>query len=103
MDTVGIYSNMQAESLLHERHQLRPDAFVELRIWRLPKPIRGSEHAYKYSLAYVVAGVCVLRYDNEPGKGDHKHVGAVEETYRFTTPEKLLTDFWSDVDQWRPE
>ncbi len=46
---------MQAELLLRERHQLRPDAFVELRVWWLPKPVRGSVHVYKYSLAYVVA------------------------------------------------
>jgi hypothetical protein len=94
---------MRAELLLSERHQLRPDAFAELRVWRLPKPVRGSAHTYKYSLAYVVAGECVLRYDNEPGKGDHKHRGGVEAAYRFTTPQQLLADFWSDVDQWRPE
>jgi hypothetical protein len=50
----------------------------------------------------VVAGVCVLRYDNEAGKGDHRHVGGVETAYRFTSPEDLLADFWRDVDQWRP-
>lgn len=93
---------MQAWSLLHERQQLRADAFVELRVWQVPQPVRASAHGYKYSLAYVVAGVCVLRYDNEAGKGDHKHIGPVETPYRFTTPDRLLTDFWQDVDQWRP-
>jgi len=44
----------------------------------------------------------VLRYDNEAGKGDHRHVGDVETEYRFTTPDQLLADFWRDVDQWRP-
>ena len=44
-----------------------------------------------------------LQFDNEPGKGDHKHLGAIEAAYRFTTPEQLLADFWSDVDHWRPE
>jgi hypothetical protein len=58
-------------------------------------------HDYKYALAYVVAGQCVIRYDNEAGKGDHKHLGAVEMLYVFTTPAKLLADFWFDVDQWR--
>jgi hypothetical protein len=50
-----------------------------------------------------VKGTCVLRYDNEAGKGDHKHVGTIETGYRFTTPAQLLADFWRDVDQWRPE
>ncbi len=93
---------MKAELLLHERHQLAADAFVELRIWRTPQPVRGSTHDLKYALAYVVGGRCVLRYDNEAGKGDHRHLGGVETVYAFTTPAKLLEDFWSDVDQWRP-
>jgi hypothetical protein len=54
-------------------------------------------------LAYVVSGICVLRYDNEAGKGDHRHIGATETTYAFTTPERLLPDFWKDVDKWRPK
>jgi Family of unknown function (DUF6516) len=66
---------------LKERHQLRADAFVELRIWLAPKSVRGSVHRFKYALAYVVAGVSVLRYDNEAGKGDHRHIGDVETEY----------------------
>ena len=92
---------MTARLLLRERQQLRTDAFVELRVWQVPQPVRGSAHSYKYALAYVVAEVCVIRYDNEAGKGDHKHIGSVETPYRFTTPDQLLMDFWQDVDQWR--
>lgn len=92
---------MRAELLLRERHQLSRDSFVELRVWRVLEPVRGSTHEFKYSLAHVVAGKCVLRYDNEPGKGDHKHLGKAEMPYSFTSPAQLLADFWSDVDQWR--
>jgi Family of unknown function (DUF6516) len=63
----------------------------------------GRSTSSKYALAYVVKGTCVLRYDNEAGKGDHKHVGSIETGYRFTTPAQLLTDFWRDVDEWRPK
>jgi hypothetical protein len=52
-------------------------------------------------LAFVVNSVCVLRYDNEAGKGDHKHLGDVQSPYGFTTPAQLLDDFWYDVDHWR--
>jgi hypothetical protein len=52
-------------------------------------------------LAYVVEGVCVLRYDNETGKGDHRHIGKKETPYRFSTPEKLLEDFWNDVEKFK--
>jgi hypothetical protein len=94
---------MKAELLLKERHQLTATAFVELRVWRVPERVPGSSHDLKYALAYVVAGVCVVRYDNEAGKGDHRHVGEAETAYAFTTPAALLKDFWNDVDQWRPE
>lgn len=94
---------MKAELLLRERIILAENAFAEIRVWRVPSPVRGSAHAYKYALAYVVGGICVLRYDNEAGKGDHRHLGSAETPYRFTTPERLLADFWEDVDRWRPE
>ncbi len=68
--------------------------------WRLPSPVKGSRHAFKYRLAMIVNGHCVLRYDNEHGKGDHKHVGATDVPYVFTTPETLLADSWNDVDNW---
>ena len=70
-------------------------------VWHLHLPLAGSSHGFKYRLALVVNGVCVLRYDNEAGKGDHKHVGGVETLYEFTTPKALLDDFWHDVDTWR--
>ena len=73
---------------------------------RKPRPAAGGRGALvgePAARAGGVAGVCVLRYDNEAGKGDHRHVGDVETEYRFTTPDQLLADFWRDVDQWRPE
>lgn len=94
---------MKAELLLRERIILAENAFAEIRVWRAPSPVRGSLHDYKYALAYVVGGRCVLRYDNEAGKGDHRHLGATETPYRFETPERLIADFWEDVDRWRPE
>jgi hypothetical protein len=50
---------------------------------------------------YLLLMVCVLRYDNEAGKGDHKHMGEVETAYVFESPNRLLADFWCDVDLWR--
>ena len=88
--------------MLKERHIVSEDAFVELVVWRLQSPVKGSRHRYKYRLAYVVKGQCVLRYDNEQGQRDHKHLGGVKIPYRFSTPEALLADFWKDVENWRP-
>jgi hypothetical protein len=98
---VGIFTNTCATLLLNERHILSEDAFVEIVVWRLTSPVSGSRHAYKYRLALISKEVYLLRYDNETGKGDHKHVGEKEMPLLFTTPEKPLDDFWDDVDQWR--
>ena len=93
---------MNAEQMINERHVVSENAFVEMVVWRLPSPVLGSYHGFKYRLALVVKDCCVLRYDNEAGKGDHKHVGENEIPYVFTTSKALLDDFWNDVDNWRP-
>ncbi|MDP4022745.1 DUF6516 family protein [Methylobacterium sp. NEAU 140] len=93
---------MKAGLLFKERVEIAADhAFAELVVWTVPVPVRGSAHGFKYRLALVVDGVCVLRYDNEAGKGDHRHVGGQERPYAFTDPETLLADFWADVEPWR--
>ena len=92
---------MKAVLLLDDRRDIAEDRFVELVVWQVPQPVRASKHLFKYRLAFVIGGSCVLRYDNETGKGDHRHAGAVESPYPFTTPEQLYTDFMADVMNWR--
>jgi hypothetical protein len=93
--------NNKAELLIRQRVPLDAAAFVEIVVWRVPKSVRGSNHDLKYRLALVVDGVCVMRYDNEAGKGDHRHVRGSEQPYQFIDVDTLLADFWSDVDKWR--
>jgi hypothetical protein len=94
---------MKAVALLRTRVSFSETAFAELLIWKVPKPVAGSTHSFKYRLAYVVRGECVVRYDNEVGKGDHRHFGAEEKAYTFQTPEKLLADFERDMRRWNRE
>ena len=94
-------SNMKAELLMNERAILSSRAFVEITIWRLAKPLKGSVHSYKYRLAYVVDEVCLLRFDNEAGKGDHKHLDAIEAPYKFIDLDTLQADFWTEVSRRR--
>lgn len=94
---------MKAVELINARIAYSELAFVELVLWRLPKPLRGSIHEYKYRLTYVVREERVLRYDNETGKGDHRHYGGKENTYLFTTPEQLIADFQNDIERWNNE
>ena len=94
---------MKAVQLVDTRIVYSELAFAELVLWRLPKPLKGSAHAFKYRLAYVVHGECVLRYDNEVGKGDHRHFGKKESAYAFTTPDQLIADFQKDIARWNHE
>jgi hypothetical protein len=100
---VGTISNMKAVELISTRIAYSESAFAELVLWRLPKPVKGSLHRFKYRLAYVVRGECVLRYDNELGKSDHRHFGGNESVYVFTTPEQLVVDFQNDIARWNHE
>ena len=93
---------MNAKLMLNERHIVSEDTFAEMMVWSLTSPLSGSHHYFKYRLALVFNGRCVLRYDNESGKGEHKHIGDEEFTYIFITPNALIDDFWNDVDNWRP-
>jgi hypothetical protein len=92
---------MEAEPVYRERVVLAETLFAELVVWRVPEPVRGSDHWFKYRLALISEGACVLRYDNEAGKGDHRHIGGHEEGYQFVDIARLLADFWDDVEVWR--
>jgi hypothetical protein len=87
----------KAELVHKERRELASGAVLQSTIWRVPSPVPPSQHPLKYSLVYIVNGERVVGYDNERGKGDHRHYGAREEPYRFTTPERLMMDFLADV------
>ncbi len=100
---VGILSNVKATPLLRRRVIVAADAFVEVVVWKVPAPIASSAHDFRYRLAYVVGGHCVLRYDNERTKGDHRHTETTEEPYSFSTPDQLMADFAADVARWNHE
>jgi hypothetical protein len=73
-------------------------------LWQLPCADKERSHGLKYRLYYgTAAGECVVRYDNERGKGDHRHCGDYEEVYTFTTEETLVRDFLADNRWYRGE
>jgi hypothetical protein len=94
---------MKAIPLLRRRVVVAADAFVDVAVWKILKPAPLSTQGFKYRLAYVVRGECVLLYDNERGKGDHRHMEGPEEPYDFSTPDQLMADFEADVARWNHE
>jgi len=87
--------------LAHAKEVREDGSIVEIVVWELPEPLVPSTHRYKYRLYYGAGGVSRVRYDNERGKGDHRHIGNQEEGYVFTTLEKLFEEFERDVENWR--
>ncbi len=87
--------------LVAQAKEVRDDgSIVEIVIWELSEPLSPSTHRFKYRLFYGAAGASRVRYDNERGKGDHRHLGDREDDYVFTTIEQLLSDFERDVNDW---
>ena len=94
---------MKATLVVRNRITHGDDLFAEIVVWLVPEPLPGSTHLYKYRLAFVAQGECVLRYDNEAGKGDHRHFNGSESRYRFSTLDKLFADFERDIRRYLDE
>jgi len=91
---------MSAKLILRDKYIYEDSAIREMVIWRLPKADKERSHGLKYSLFYGYPGKSLLRYDNEQGKGDHRHL---EAPYRFISVEQLIQDFRADIEQMRGE
>jgi hypothetical protein len=89
-------------TLLFEDRMVYPDGtLLEMRIWRLPERDAERPHGLKYSLFYGRDGERIIGYDNERGKGDHRHYRDLEEPYAFSTADRLVADFLDDVERER--
>ncbi|HYG88415.1 MAG TPA: DUF6516 family protein [Azospirillum sp.] len=81
---------MQVTLLIRCRVAFGNRDFAEMVVWRVPEPLPPTTHGFKYRLAYIVDGRRVVGFDNERGKGDHRHVDGREEPYRFSGAEQLV-------------
>jgi hypothetical protein len=94
---------VKATLVVRHRITYEEEHFAEVVVWVVPQPLAGCLHTYKYRLAFVAHGECVLRYDNEIGKGDHRHADGSEGRYRFSTLDKLFADFDRDIRRYLDE
>ncbi len=91
----------KAERIFYDKAVLPDGGIVEMVIWRVPEPVPPTTHGLKYRLFYGKDGERIVGYDNERGKGDHKHVKGREADYEFVDAEKLIADFLVDVERAR--
>jgi Family of unknown function (DUF6516) len=89
---------MAAATLVFKTRDAHAGGVIEIVIWSVPRPVPPSEHGFKYRLAFARNGHRVVGYDNERGKGDHRHLRGTEEPYRFKDVSTLLQDFMNDVE-----
>ena len=87
--------------ILNSKTILEDGRLIQRKIWQLASPDSSHKHGFKYSLYCGNSGVTIVRYDNESGKGDHKHVGKaeVEIVYLYKSLQQLLIEFVSDIEQ----
>ena len=93
----------RARLIFERRTDFEDGAILEMVLWHVPNPVPPSTHGLKYSLFYGRPGVREVCYDNERGKGDHRHFRGVESSYAFRTVEQLFEDFAADVELLRDE
>lgn len=83
----------KATLVINRKENLANGGIIQAVVWELPLPLTGSLHRYKYRLYFGKSGTCLVRFDNEQGKGDHKHFKEIESPYLFKDIPTLLKDF----------
>ncbi len=94
---------MKARRIFHDKSILPDGSIVEMTIWQLPEATPERPHGLKYSLYFGHEGERFVGYDNERGKGDHKHIRDAEFPYQFVDVDTLVADFIADIERIRNE
>jgi hypothetical protein len=90
---------MKAVRLFYDKAVWPDGSIIEMVIWQLPTPVPPATHSLKYRLRYGRDGQRIVAYDNERGKGDHRHFAGRESPYRFVNIDTLVADFLADVNR----
>ena len=85
--------------LVFRDKKVKRGLIIEMVVWAFDSPLEGCSHRFKYRLfcGSLETGVCLVKYDNERGKGDHRHAADREQSYTFISLEGLFADFEKDV------
>jgi len=100
----GIKNHMKAKLIYHEKFIYADGAIREMVLWQLPNKTSDRPHGLKYRLYYGLSdGTCMVHYDNESGKGNHRHIKGKEKSYPFKDVETLVADFLAEIEKARKE
>jgi Family of unknown function (DUF6516) len=91
-------NSKRAELIIANKLTLNSDLVQEIRIWKSRVSEKYPEgFRYRLVLANPRSGKVLLLYDNHWPKGHHIHSGNAEFPYRFVSLERLLKDFFRQV------
>ena len=91
---------MKAKPIFYRKNVESNGDIVEMKIWKIPDS-RRTPSGLKYSLVYIREGKRIIGYDNAEGKGHHRHYKNKEWVYDFRDVDKLIKDFYGDVEKVR--
>jgi hypothetical protein len=90
---------MKAIRVYAKKEIYQSGLIVEAVIWQLPAATAERPHGLKYRLYCGRKGECIVRYDNESGKGDHIHYRDKEQSYSYLSLGQLVQDFFADIER----
>ena len=88
---------MQTQLITKFKNVTPDGGVIELVVWKVPTPVPPTEHGYKYRAVYSLNGVRIVGFDNERGKGDHRHMDGKQLPYTFVSVDQLVEDFIAAV------
>ena len=91
---------MKGELIKHDKITDELGNTVEIKLWKV-QVTKDKPHGFKYSLVYIVNGERAIGYDNSERKGDHRHYKDKTEPYNFVNLEKLIEDFYHDIEKYK--
>jgi hypothetical protein len=94
---------MAAQLLVRHKYVYADGVIRKMVIRQLPHPGDERPHRLKYRLYHGYPGTPLVRYDNERGKGGHRHEGKHQARYTFISVEQLIRAFEADIERSRGE
>ena len=80
MEYIAKVQCMGAKLIAQAKQGCDYGSIVEIVVREPTEALPPCTHRYKYRLFFDLPGECMVRYDNERGKGDHRHADGMEVT-----------------------
>lgn len=92
---------MKAELIIDFKDVTADGAIIQMAVWKVSTPVPPTTHGFKYRLVYSTGGMRIVGFDNERGKGDHRHLDGKESIYESVDLDQLIEDFIVEVSKRR--